>query len=151
MGVSFLSLVLGRFKDDEKRDRQFINQLNIRVLNSLLWPLYVGFICLNFLDVYSTLLAMNSTHSFRELNPIAAVLFGLQFHGFLLATIFKYLPAIPLFYTVFAGDSSEKYVLEIRLIKFAGLAALVASDILLVYVVGINNIPEIVKLASARP
>jgi hypothetical protein len=142
---------LGRFREAEKRDRQFIGQLNVHTLNNLLWPLYVAFICLNFLDVYSTLLAMNRAESFRELNPIAAVLFGLQFPGFLTATIFKYLPAVPLFYAVFSSDSSGKHALEIRVVKFTGLVALIASDILLAYVVGINNIPELVKLASARP
>ncbi len=142
---------LGRFREAERRDKQFISQLNIRTLNNLLWPLYIGFICLNFLDIYSTLLALNSGEAFRELNPIAAVLFGYRFHGFLIATVFKYLPAIPLFYAVFSGDQRGNRVLEIRLVKFSGLIALIASDIILAYVVGINNIPELVKLAFLRP
>lgn len=145
-----LARFLVRFKEAETRDRKFISELNVGLLNNLLWPLYIAFICLNFLDVYSTLLALNTGGLFRELNPIAAALFNLQFHGFLMATVFKYLPAIPLFYVVFAGDSSGKRILEIRLVKFAGVVALTASDILLAYVVGLNNIPELLKLASLR-
>lgn len=149
--MSGLGRFLVRFKQAETRDRKFISELNVGLLNNLLWPLYIAFICLNFLDVYSTLLALNTGALFRELNPIAAILFGLQFHGFLIATVFKYLPAIPLFYTVFAGDPSGKRVFEIRLVKFAGLVALIASNLLLLYVVGLNNIPEIVKLAFLSP
>lgn len=142
---------MASFKEAEARDRKFISELNVQLLNNFLWPLYIAFICLNFLDVYSTLLAMNTGAQFRELNPIAAVLFGLQFHGFLTATAFKYLPAIPLFYIVFAKDSPNRHALEIRVVKFAALVALVAADLLLVYVVGINNIPELFKLTLIRP
>ncbi len=148
--MSLLNQFRGRFKEAEKRDRVFINQLNLRSLNNLLWPLYIAFVCLNFLDVYSTLVAIDASSFFRELNPIASALFGLRFNGFLMATAFKYLPAIPLFYTVFASDSSGRHAFEIRLIKFTGLVALIASDILLVYVVGLNNIPELVRLGFIR-
>ncbi len=148
--MSLMSRFLGSFRKAQERDRKFISELNLGTMNNLLWPLYVAFISLNFLDVYSTLLATQWLGSFRELNPIAAILFGLRFRGFLMATIFKYLPAIPLFYLVFAADFSGKRSVEIRLVKFAGLVALIASDILLFYVVGLNNLPELAKLAFAR-
>ena len=89
-----------------ERDRQFIMSLNLRFLDKVLVPLYAAFLCLDFLDVYSTLLAMKSSFDFHELNPIASALFSMRFDGFLIAIAFKYLPAIPLFYLVFAKDSS---------------------------------------------
>ena len=149
--MSLLRDVLDMYRQAQERDKRFINQFDISLLNNLLWPLYVGFICLCFLDLYSTLVAMQTSGSFRELNPIAATLFGLQFRGFLLATIFKYLPVIPYFYVVFAKGSNSEHQLEIRTVKFAALVALVASDLLLLYIVGINNIPQLAKLAVTRP
>ncbi len=134
----------------QNRDKEFISQLNLRFMDNLLWPLYVAFVCLNFLDIYSTLLAMNATSAFRELNPIAAVLFGLHFHGFLMATFFKYLPAIPLFYVTFANDRLDIHAFELRMVKFAGICALFAADILLVYVVGVNNVPTLVTFLSRQ-
>jgi hypothetical protein len=115
--------------------------LNLTVLNDLLWPLFIGFLCLNFLDVYSTVLAVKTGPLFQEHNPIAATLFNMQFGGFLVAMILKYLPAIPLFYLVFLKDPLDLHSYETRLVKFAALCALCAADILLLYIVGINNIP----------
>ncbi len=127
-----------------ERDRRLVLSLNLKVLNDLLWPLFIGFLCLNFLDLYSTTLAMKSGPLFQERNPIAATLFALQFRGFLVAMVLKYLPAIPLFYLVFLKDPLELHHYETRLVKFAALCALCAADILLLYIVGINNIPILV-------
>ena len=123
-------------------------QLDVRLLNNLLWPLFIAFVCLEFLDVYSTVLAMKAGPIFLEHNPIASALFSLQFQGFLLALVFKYLPAIPLFYLVFLKDPEERHPYEVRLVKFAALAALSAADILLLYIVGINNIPTLLRVLA---
>ena len=129
-----------------ERDRQFIMSLNLEFLDKVLAPLYVTFLCLDFLDVYSTLLAMKATFDFRELNPIASALFSMHFSGFLIAVAFKYLPAIPLFYLIFAKDSSGRHPFEIRLVRFVGLVALIAADGLLGYIVAWNNIPTLLAL-----
>jgi Domain of unknown function (DUF5658) len=123
------------------RDRAFIMSLNLDLLDKILAPLYATFLCLDFLDVYSTLLAMKSSFDFRELNPIAAALFSMKFEGFLIAIAFKYLPAIPLFYLVYVRDSSGKHTFQIRLVRFVGLVSLIAADGLLGYIVAWNNIP----------
>jgi hypothetical protein len=123
------------------RDRAFIMSLNLEFLDKVLAPLYATFLCLDFLDVYSTLLAMKSSFDFRELNPIASALFSMKFEGFLIAIAFKYLPAIPLFYLVYVRDSSGNHAFQIRLVRFVGLVSLIAADGLLGYIVAWNNIP----------
>ena len=130
-----------RFTAARERDRDFILGLNLKTINNILWPLFVGFLCLEFLDVYSTLIALSQGQFFMELNPIAGTLFSLRFIGFLLALALKYLPAIPLFYLVFVGDKFGTHPYEIRLVKFVALASLVAADALLLYIVALNNLP----------
>jgi hypothetical protein len=126
-----------------ERDRQFIMSLSLPFLDKVLLPLYATFLCLDFLDVYSTLIALKSSFDFHELNPIASALFSMRFDGFLLAIAFKYLPAIPLFYLVFAKDKFDRHPFEIRLVRFVALVALIAVDGLLGYIVAWNNIPTL--------
>ena len=130
-----------RFSAGRERDRDFILGLNLKTINNILWPLFVGFVCLEFLDVYSTLIALSQGQFFMELNPIAGTLFSMKFVGFLLALTLKYLPTIPLFYLVFAGDKFETHPYEIRLVKFVALVSLIAADSLLLYIVALNNLP----------
>ncbi len=122
--------------------------LNLNFLNKVLLPLYVAFLCLDFLDVYSTLLALKSTLAFHELNPIASTLSSMRFGGFLIAIAFKYLPAIPLFYLVFAKDPNERHPFEIKLVRFVALVALVAADGLLGYIVVWNNLPTLLAFLT---
>jgi hypothetical protein len=136
-----MSRLTDSIRKANERDRQFIMSLNINFLDKVLPPLYAGFLCLDFLDVYSTLLAMKSSFEFHELNPIAAALFGLKFDGFLIAIAFKYLPAIPLFYLVYVRDRSGEHTFQIRLVRFVALVALIAGDGVLGYIVAWNNIP----------
>ena len=137
-----MSRLTDGFRKANERDRQFIMSLDLKFLDKVLAPLYAGFLCLDFLDVYSTLLAMKSAFDFRELNPIASALFSLKFEGFLIAIAFKYLPAIPLFYLVFVRDNGL-HPFQIRLVRFVGLVALVAADGMLGYIVAWNNIPTL--------
>ncbi len=130
-----------RFTGTRDRDRDFILGLDLKTVNNILWPLLVGFVCLEFLDVYSTLIALSQGQFFMELNPIAGTLFSMKFIGFLLALALKYLPTIPLFYLVFAGDKFETHPYEIRLVKFVALVSLIAADSLLLYIVALNNLP----------
>ena len=123
-----------------ERDRQFIMGLNIELMNKVLLPLFIAYLCLDFLDVYSTLLALK-TNIFQELNPIASTLFSLHFGGFLIAIAFKYLPAIPLFFLVFVRDPDDRHPFQIRLLRFVALVSLIAADGLLTYIVVWNNIP----------
>ncbi len=126
------------------RDREWIMQFNLGTMQNIIWPLFVAFICLNFLDVYTTTLAFTFGPLFHEMNPIAAGLFGGQFPGYLLALTFKYLPMVPLFYLVFVqGD--EKNAVQMRILKLAALVSLVGADALLFYVVGINNLSALLS------
>jgi len=140
-----MSRLSERFRRANERDRLFIMNLNLHFLDKVLLPLFAVFLCLNFLDVYSTILALKSATAadFRELNPIASVLFSMHFNGFLIALTFKYLPAIPLFYAVFVRDSQNKHPYEIRLVRFVALVALAAADMYLGYIVAVNNIPTL--------
>ena len=126
-----------------ERDRQFIMSLNLHFLDKVLLPLFAAFLCLDFMDVYSTMLALQAMADFRELNPIASVLFSMHFNGFLIALFFKYLPAIPIFYAVFVKDNSGRHPFEIRLVRFVALVALCAADVYLGFVVVVNNIPTL--------
>jgi hypothetical protein len=131
-----------------ERDREFIMSLNLQFLDKVLPPLYAAFLCLDFLDVYSTLLALKSAFSFHELNPIASALFSMKFDGFLIAMVFKYLPAIPLFYLVYVRDTLQIHPFEIRLVRFVALVALVAADAMLGYIVIWNNIPTLLAFVQ---
>ena len=75
-------------------------------------------------------------------NPAIAMaaLFNMQFRGYLLALAFKYLPMLPLFYLVFIQDKAGKHEVQVKTLKLAGLVTLAGADLLLFYVVGINNL-----------
>lgn len=120
-------------------------QLNPGTLQKFAWTLFIAFVCLNFLDVYMTTLAFNFGPLFHEENPLAAALFNQQFSGYLLALVFKYLPMLPLFYIVFVDDKMGRHQLQIRMLKLAAVIALAGADILLFYVVGINNLQAILS------
>jgi hypothetical protein len=128
-----------------ERDKRWISSLDLRKLNNILWPLYVAFICLNFLDIYTTSLAMSNALVFQERNILAARLFAMNFQGFLFALILKFSPTFPLFYAVFMVDPSNKHAHQIRLIKVAAIFALVVGDLFYVWVVLLNNIPVLLS------
>ncbi|MEM0287398.1 MAG: hypothetical protein QXG05_04395 [Nitrososphaerota archaeon] len=146
---SFFERISNNIRERQKRDVEFLNSLSISKMNDILWPLYVSFVCLSFLDVYSTILALSSSTSFHELNPIAGPLFGMQLPGLLLALTFKYLPMIPLFYAVFIRDKPEHH-LQVVIVKFSALIALAAADIFLASILLTNNIPLLLKWALAN-
>lgn len=128
------------YKGLYERDKVWIMQYDLGTLQKFIWPLFIAFICLNFLDVYTTTLAMNFGPLFQEENPIAAALFDAHFQGYMLALVFKYLPMVPLFYLVFVQDKKEEHRIQIRVLKLAGVVALAGADLMLFYVVGINNL-----------
>lgn len=130
-----------QFRLASERDKRWITNLNLKRLDNILWPLYVAFICLNFLDIYTTSIAMSNALVFQERNILAARLFAMNFQGFLFALILKFSPAFPLFYAVFMGDPQNKHAHQIRLIKVAAIFALVVGDLFYVWVVLLNNIP----------
>jgi len=140
-----VSKLSGRYREVYERDKRWIMQFDTATLEKFAWPLLIGFVCLNFLDVYSTILAMTKGPLFHEQNPLAAALFNRQFQGFVVALAFKYLPLVPLFYIVFANDRHGKYEVQIRLVKFTGVVALAGADILLLYVVGIHNLQSLLQ------
>jgi hypothetical protein len=135
------------YKSVYERDKKWIMQFEVATLEKFAWPLLIGFICLNFLDVYSTTLAMTKAGLFHEENPIASVLFNHQFQGYLVAIVFKYLPLIPFFFIVFVRDRSGRHEVQIRIIKFSAVVALAGADVLLFYIVGIHNLQSLLALA----
>ncbi len=141
--------VIQDYNQKNERDKRWLMKLKVETLDKYLWPLYVAFICLNFLDIYSTALAMTSGSTFYELNRFAASLFKLDFGGYLIAVALKFMPAVPLFYAVFCKDPKNEHPIQIRTVKYAGLIALIVGDIIYSYVVGVNNIPILLSGVSS--
>lgn len=133
-----------QYKLSSERDKKWIANLSLTRLNNILWPLYIGFICLNFLDLYTTSLALSNGLVFQERNILAAKLFAMNFQGFLFALMIKFAPTFPLFYAVFVGDPQNKHAQQIRLIKVSAIAALIVGDGFYVWVVLLNNIPVLI-------
>lgn len=132
-----------------EQDKRWISKLDVIKLNNVLWPLFVAFICLNFLDIYTTSIALSTPHIFFEKNVLAAKLFASSFLGFILALAIKFAPAIPLFYAVFLGDS-QRYQYQVRVVKLGALAALIAGVAFYCLVVLANNIPVLLYGTLAR-
>ena len=128
-----------------ERDKKWLTGLNLSKLDNILWPLYIAFICLNFLDLYTTSLALSNALVFQERNVLAARLFAENFQGFLFALLIKFAPTFPLFYVVFLGDPENKHTYQIKLIKVAAIAALIVGDGFYVWVVLVNNIPVLLS------
>ncbi len=125
--------------------KNWLSSLDLQKLDNILWPLYIAFICLNFLDIYTTSLALGNSLVFQERNILAARLFAMNFQGFVLALLVKFAPTFPLFYAVFVGDSKSHGGYQIRLIKVSAIAALIVGDAFYVWVVLFNNIPTLVS------
>ncbi len=126
-----------RYEYVRERDRRWILRYPIERLNKYVFVLLTPYLILNFLDVATTLYAMQFPQ-FRELNPLAAALFGDQFLGFVVALAFKYSPAFVLTYIAFANDKSSAHPVGIRVAKLSALVVLVAGNAFYVYVVGSN-------------
>ena len=141
--------VVQDYRRKSERDKRWLMKLNVEFLNKLLWPLFVAFLCLNFLDIYSTALAMTSGSAFYELNRFAAALFKLNFTGYLIAIALKFMPAVPLFYAVFSKDPRNEHPIQIRVIKYASLVALIVGDLIYLYIVGVNNLPILLSGVSS--
>jgi len=127
----------------------WLNKLNLHALDSVLWPLLTAYLCLNFLDLYTTSIAIGGSQAFQEYNIIAAKLFSMKFGGFLLAIILKFAPVFPLFYAVFSSDRSGKHHLQIRVIKISALLTLVIGDTFYSAIVLLNNIPVLLQGAGS--
>lgn len=133
------------YRRASERDRHWLMSLGLERLDNFLWPLFIAFICLNFLDIYTTSFAMSSPLVFYERNLIAARLFAMSFEGFLVAFLVKFAPLLPLFYAVFVKDSRNKYPYQIRLVKVGAIVALVGGDVFYAIVVLLNNIPVLLQ------
>lgn len=119
------------------RETRFLMSFEVASLNIKLAVLLLVFVGLSFLDVLSTLVAINTGPAFVELNPIASGLFGRDFPGFIAALTLKYIPLVPLGYATFAKDTGQR-PLAIRVVKVSTLVALAAADVFYLVVVGSN-------------
>jgi hypothetical protein len=135
-----------------ERDKKWLGSLNLSKLDNILWPLCIAFICLNFLDLYTTTLALYTTTVnlsnplvFQERNILASRLFAMNFQGFLFALLIKFAPAFPLLYAVFLRDPKNTHAHQIGLIKVSAIAALMIGDAFYVWVVLLNNVPVLLS------
>jgi hypothetical protein len=121
-----------------ERETRFLMSFDIKKVNKWLLILLSVFIALNFVDTFTTLLAIKSA-GFVELNPIASGLFHLDFGGFVLALVLKYFPVVPLAYATLVG-ADGKHAFSIRMVKVSVFIVLVAADIFYLGVVGSNTL-----------
>lgn len=121
------------------RETRFMMAFNLSHVNRRLFLLLSVFIALNFFDAFTTLLGVQAGPTFVEHNPIAAGLFRLDFGGFMVALVLKYMPMIPLTYATFAGPKQDGG-LGLRIVKVSAFVALVAADVFYVAVVGSNSL-----------
>lgn len=129
-----------RISNTRTKAKSLFTDFGIGRLDFWLLPLLVCFLCLNLVDILSTLVAMNLP-TFRELNPFAAGLFAMRFPGYLVALLLKFLPVAPMAYVVFLGlEKGEPR--QIKALKLAVFIALVAADAYYTYVVA-NNLPQL--------
>ncbi len=130
-----------------QRFEERVTRINLGFIEAWLFPLFIGLVCLNFLDVLSTLAAMHLFPKFTELNQLVATLFKMQFNGFLLAMVVKYSPLIPMGYIAFLGGESND-TLQVKALKIGVFVALIGAD---VYYLGVtlNNIPQLIRALAA--
>jgi len=128
-----------RLAEARIRETRFLMSFNMASVNNRLIVLLSVYIALNFFDALTTLLAIHVGPTFVELNPIASGLFHLNFDGFMLALLLKYLPAIPLVYATFLRPEGVK-PLTLRVVKVSAFVALAAADIFYGVVVGSNTL-----------
>lgn len=121
------------------RETRFLMSLNLHKMNRWLLALLSVFIALNFLDVFTTLIAIQAGPTFVEHNPIAAGLFRLNFPGFVAALALKYVPVLPLTYATLLPTKDDGK-LGLRIVKMGTLVALGAADLFYVAVVGSNSL-----------
>ncbi len=121
------------------RETKFLMSFNMAAVNNRLFILLSVYLALNFFDALTTLLAIHIGPKFVELNPIASGLFQMDFSGFMLALVLKYLPAIPLAYATFLRSEGVK-PLTLRVVKVSAFVALVAADLFYGAVVGSNSL-----------
>lgn len=119
-----------------ERETKFLMSFDIKRVNRRLLILLSVFIALNFLDAFTTLVALKA-EGFVELNPIASGLFHLDFPGFVLALVLKYSPIIPLAYATLVGVEGKRPI-PIRVVKVSAFVALAAADLLYLGIVGSN-------------
>jgi len=121
------------------RETKFLMSFDLGRVNKRLLILLSVFIALNFFDTFTTLLAIQAGPTFVEHNPIAARLFQLNFSGFVVALVLKYMPILPLAYATFVG-AKESRGLGLRIVKVSAFMALAAADVFYVLVVSSNSL-----------
>ena len=136
-----LSAIIKAYQDDQET----IMKISLDALRKVSRPLFAIFVILNLLDVLTTAIAMRLP-TFVELNPLTHQLFATGAVGFIAALIMKGLPTLTLGYMVFVSDPRERYPVQIRIIKVGALVALLGADLLYFYIVGLNNLPQLLRV-----
>lgn len=135
-----------RYHKVKKRDEEWILRINLPWVQTMLWLLFAILVVLEFVDVVSTLAALNFPTIFSELNPIAAGLFQLKFLGFLLALTLKYAPLIPIGYGVFLREPQARSA-QVRAVKIGTLVVLVTANIIYI-AIATNNLSYLARLVA---
>jgi hypothetical protein len=138
MAVSVKDRMKGGIRAARVRETKFLMSFEISKLNKRLLVLLSLFASLTFFDAVTTLIAISSGPTFVELNPIASGLFRMDFLGFIVALVLKYIPMIPLGYVTFLADP-EDGAMPLRTVKVSAFVALAAADIFYLLVVGSNS------------
>jgi len=128
-----------RLAEARLRETKFLMSFDLVSVNKWLLILLSVFVALNFFDACTTLLAIQAGPVFVEHNPIAARLFQLDFTGFVVALVLKYMPVLPLAYATFIR-AKESRGLGLRIVKVSAFMALAAADLFYVLVVSSNSL-----------
>lgn len=124
-----------------------IMTVDLRWLEAWCLPLLVGLVCLMFLDVLSTLAALRNA-LFLEMNPLVARLFQMQYGGFLLALVLKYLPLFPIAFIVGMHDKAG-YADQMRVLKVSVFIALIGADVFY-STITVSNTVQLISVLTAR-
>jgi hypothetical protein len=139
-----------RYRKIRERETKWIMQIEVKKLNRFLIPLLIALVLLDFLDVSFTLSALYQGPVFVEFNRIAHTLFDMQFWGFLLLLVLKYVILLPIAYGVHLGEKPNRPV-QVRVVKLGTLAGLVGADLLMAYIVTLDGFNLLSYLGQVRP
>ncbi len=130
--------IVEHYKQVHERDKQQVMALELKQLNRWLTIALAFLSTFYFLDVVSTLIAMNSFPGFVERNKVVAALFDRGFVGFLWAMALKYYPLMPVAVIIYLRPFGARSEIPVRVLKLGVLAGLVAGNFLYAFIVAYN-------------
>lgn len=126
-----------RYLAARRRETDLLMAFKIAAVDRTLVVLLVAFVALDILDIGTTMFAISIGPPFVELNPVAAVLFELEFPGIAAAVGLKLVPLALFSYLTFMKEDWGRPV-YFRAFKVGGMVALAAAVILYIFLIGSN-------------